>query len=97
MKRTTAFLLLCGVGGLAIFSSTIAKNPVLPILAQQIGADKATIGLIAAASTVTGVRESEEQFENWLVAPEKPAVDASPGHALVKFGQITRYNTVSGY
>jgi len=41
--------------------------------------------------------ESEEQFENWLVAPEKPAVDASPGHALVKFGQITRYNTVSGY
>ncbi len=58
MKRTTAFLLLCGVGGLAIFSSTIAKNPVLPILAQQIGADKATIGLIAAASTVTGVLTS---------------------------------------
>jgi DHA1 family multidrug resistance protein-like MFS transporter len=55
MKRTTAFLLLCGVGGLAIFSSTIAKNPVLPILAQQIGANQATIGLIAAASTVTGV------------------------------------------
>jgi MFS family permease len=58
MKRTSAFLLLCGVGGLAIFSSTIAKNPVLPILAQQIGADKATIGLIAAASTVTGVLTS---------------------------------------
>ena len=41
--------------------------------------------------------ESEEKFEKWLVAPEKPAVDASPGHALVKFGKIVRYDTVSGY
>jgi len=41
--------------------------------------------------------ESEEKFEKWLVAPEKPAVDASPGHALVKFGKIKRYDTVSGY
>jgi len=41
--------------------------------------------------------ESEEQFEDWLVAPEKLAVDESSGHALVKFGRITRYNTVSGY
>lgn len=41
--------------------------------------------------------ESEEIFERWLVAPEKPAVDASAGHALVKFGKIKRYDTVNGY
>ena len=41
--------------------------------------------------------ESQEAFEKWLVAPEKPAVDASPGHASVKFGKIKRYGTVSGY
>ena len=41
--------------------------------------------------------ESEDVFEKWLVAPEKPAVDASAGHALVKFGKIKRYDTVSGY
>ncbi len=58
MKKTTAFFILCAVGGLAIFSSTIAKNPVLPILAQAIGATQAVIGLIAAASTVTGILTS---------------------------------------
>ncbi|MEI6309366.1 MAG: MFS transporter [bacterium] len=57
-SRFSAFLLLCAIGGVAIFSSTIAKNPVLPILAQQIGADKASIGLIAAASTITGILTS---------------------------------------
>jgi heme-degrading monooxygenase HmoA len=41
--------------------------------------------------------ESEEKFEQWLVAPQKPAVDASPGHGLVKFGKIKRYDTISGY
>ncbi len=58
MKKTTAFFILCAVGGLAIFSSTISKNPVLPILAQSIGATTATIGLIAAASTITGILTS---------------------------------------
>ncbi len=58
MKKTTAFLILCVLGGVAIFSSTISKNPVLPILAQEIGATKATIGWIAAASTVTGILTS---------------------------------------
>lgn len=56
--KYSAFLLLCSVGGLAIFSSTIAKNPVLPILAQQLGATPATIGVIAAASTLTGILAS---------------------------------------
>jgi heme-degrading monooxygenase HmoA len=41
--------------------------------------------------------ESAAAFEKWLVAPEKPAVDASPGHALVNFGKINRYDTESGY
>ncbi|BAY21463.1 general substrate transporter [Calothrix sp. NIES-2100] len=53
--KYSAFLVLCSVGGLAIFSSTIAKNPVLPILAQTLGANPATIGAIAAASTLTGI------------------------------------------
>ncbi|MGH8002039.1 MAG: MFS transporter [Brasilonema sp.] len=56
--KYSAFLVLCSVGGLAIFSSTIAKNPVLPILAQQLGASVATIGAIAAASTLTGILAS---------------------------------------
>jgi len=41
--------------------------------------------------------ESEEVFEKWLTAPEKPAVDGSTGHALVRFGKIKRYDTVSGF
>lgn len=41
--------------------------------------------------------ESEDKFERWLIAPEKPAVDASTGHALVRFGKIKRYDTVAGY
>ena len=49
------FLVLSLVGGAAIFSSTIAKNPVLPLLAQSLGAASAEIGLIAAASTITGI------------------------------------------
>ena len=57
-RQASAFLLLCTIGGLAIFSSTIAKNPVLPILAQQLGADKAMIGWVAAASTLTGILAS---------------------------------------
>lgn len=58
MSNNSAFLLLCSIGGLAIFSSTIAKNPVLPILAQQLGASPATIGAIAATSTLTGILAS---------------------------------------
>jgi MFS transporter, DHA1 family, multidrug resistance protein len=56
--QSSAFLLLCAVGGLAIFSSTIAKNPVLPILAQQLGANAGMIGWVAAASTLTGILAS---------------------------------------
>ena len=57
-RQASAFLLLCTMGGLAVFSSTIAKNPVLPILAQQLGADKGMVGWVAAASTLTGILAS---------------------------------------
>jgi MFS transporter, DHA1 family, multidrug resistance protein len=57
-RQASAFLLLCTIGGLAVFSSTLAKNPVLPILAQQLGANAGMIGWVAAASTLTGILAS---------------------------------------
>ena len=49
------FLLLCGLGLCAIFSSTMSKSPVLPLFAQHLGASKYDIGFIAAASTIIGI------------------------------------------
>ncbi|MBI5523492.1 MAG: MFS transporter [Desulfarculus sp.] len=49
------FLLLCGAGLLAIFSSTISKSPVLPLFATHLGADPAGVGLVAAVSAFSGV------------------------------------------
>ena len=43
------------MGLLAILSSTMAKNPILPLLAKSLGADGAILGLIAASSTVPGI------------------------------------------
>lgn len=57
-RSSQLFLLLSLVGGTAIFSSTIAKNPVLPLLAASLGAGPGEIGLVAAASTVTGIATS---------------------------------------
>ena len=53
--RPTPFLLLCGCGLFAIFSSTMSKNPVLPLFARDLGASDVHIGFIAAASTVVGI------------------------------------------
>jgi MFS family permease len=50
-----AFVLLCGVGLFAIFSSTMSKSPVLPLFARQLGASEPQLGLVAAASTYTGI------------------------------------------
>ncbi|MEW6288372.1 MAG: MFS transporter [Thermodesulfobacteriota bacterium] len=49
------FLVLCATGLLAIFSSTISKSPVLPLFAGHLGADPASIGLIAGVSAFAGV------------------------------------------
>lgn len=57
-NRETAsrFLLILGsVAALAIFSSTMSKNPALPLLALQIGASDSQIGLISAISPIPGI------------------------------------------
>ncbi|MHA1246425.1 MAG: MFS transporter [Candidatus Thorarchaeota archaeon] len=48
-------VLLCVLGALAIFSSTMAKSPVLPYFASYLGAGDEVLGLIGAASPTTGV------------------------------------------
>jgi len=53
--RISPFILLCIVGGLAIFSSTMAKNPVLPLIIRSLNVPMGTVGFIAAASTVVGI------------------------------------------
>ncbi len=57
MKRRvlSPFFLLCIVGGLAIFSSTMAKNPALPLFIRSLGVSPGTVGFVAAASTVVGI------------------------------------------
>jgi DHA1 family multidrug resistance protein-like MFS transporter len=53
--KLSPFMLLCITGGLAIFSSTMAKNPALPLFIRSIGVPVSTVGFIAAASTVVGI------------------------------------------
>jgi DHA1 family multidrug resistance protein-like MFS transporter len=48
-------LLLCLLGALAIFSTTMAKSPVLPYFASSIGASDQELGFIGAASPATGI------------------------------------------
>jgi MFS family permease len=49
------FYAFCVAGCLAILSSTMSKNPILPLLSQSLGAQGATLGFIAAASTIPGI------------------------------------------
>ncbi|MBU7022902.1 MAG: MFS transporter [Theionarchaea archaeon] len=49
------FWLLSVIGACAIFSSTMSKNPVLPLFADFLGASKEYIGVISAASTIPGI------------------------------------------
>jgi len=53
--KISPFMLLCIMGGLAIFSSTMAKNPALPLFIRSMGVPISTVGFIAAASTVVGI------------------------------------------
>ena len=49
------FLLIALIGGLAIFSSTLSKTPVLPLFALSLHATPAEIGWIVMASTIPGI------------------------------------------
>ena len=49
------FILIAIIGGLAIFSSTLSKTPVLPLFAQSLRATPAEIGWIVMASTIPGI------------------------------------------
>ncbi len=49
------FYAFCVAGCLAILSSTMSKNPILPLLSESLGAQGAMLGLIAAASTIPGI------------------------------------------
>jgi MFS family permease len=51
----TLFIQLCAVSLLARLSYQMARSPVLPRFAQDLGAAPELIGLIVAASTITGV------------------------------------------
>ncbi|MGD0795381.1 MAG: MFS transporter [Dehalococcoidales bacterium] len=53
--KPSPFVMLCIMGGLAIFSSTMAKNPALPLFIRSLGVPVSTVGFIAAASTVVGI------------------------------------------
>ncbi|MBU7038706.1 MAG: MFS transporter [Theionarchaea archaeon] len=53
--RRNYFWLLSIIGACAIFSSTMSKNPVLPLFADFLGASKEYIGVISAASTIPGI------------------------------------------
>lgn len=55
MKKESAFWILSIIGTFAIFSSTMSKNPVLPLFADSLGAAKQYIGIISAASTIPGI------------------------------------------
>ena len=41
--------------------------------------------------------QSHEVFDAWIKSPQHDAVDASPGHALVRFHPIKRYDVAAGY
>ncbi|MFO0751725.1 MAG: MFS transporter [Thermodesulfovibrionales bacterium] len=49
------FFLLCATGFFAVFSSTLSKSPVLPLFAAHLGATPLEVGMIAAASSFTGI------------------------------------------
>jgi MFS family permease len=49
------FLVLCVLGGFAILSSTMSKNPVLNPFAISLGSPTGLTGIIAAASTIPGI------------------------------------------
>lgn len=51
----TPFKILCGIGLFAIFSSTISKNPSLPLLVTHLGGDQMAVGMVAGVSAFAGI------------------------------------------
>ncbi len=49
------FKILCAIGLLAVFSSTISKNPSLPLLVTQLGGNQMAVGVVAGISAFTGI------------------------------------------
>jgi|WetSurMetagenome_2_1015567.scaffolds.fasta_scaffold23824_5 MFS transporter, DHA1 family, multidrug resistance protein len=53
-KQRTIYL-LCLIGFFAIFSTTISKNPVLPLFAKSMGANTSLLGILSALSPLAGM------------------------------------------
>lgn len=54
-ERDKGLLLLSLAGLLAYFSYSMARNPILPLFAKDLGASAQLIGLVVGASTITGI------------------------------------------
>jgi MFS family permease len=54
-KSNRLFQLLCWIGFFGIFSTTISKNPVLPLFVKSLGSGDTVIGLISAVSPFAGI------------------------------------------
>ncbi|MBT9612808.1 MAG: MFS transporter [Burkholderiales bacterium] len=55
LSHPAFFILIAFIGGLAIFSSTLSKTPVLPLFALALHATPSEIGWIVMASTLPGI------------------------------------------
>lgn len=55
MTPTRSFLFLCGIGLCCMLSYNLIRMPVLALFAESLGAGPEAIGLVVAASTLTGV------------------------------------------
>jgi DHA1 family multidrug resistance protein-like MFS transporter len=55
MAERRLFIRMCAAGACCYCSYAMCRSPVLPLLARELGAGPALIGLIVSASTVTGI------------------------------------------
>ena len=54
-EKQRSIYLLCLIGFFAIFSTTISKNPVLPLFAKSMGANTSLLGILSALSPLAGM------------------------------------------
>jgi len=54
-QDSRTFFLIAWIGFLGIASTTISKNPVLPLFVQQLGGNESLLGTIAAVSPLAGI------------------------------------------